>query len=657
MKSLRFILSLFILLMMVGCTGEDRATDFIDNVAAPSELSIAVIATQDNSGLVTLTPAGVGATEFKLNLGEGSEEVITLAPGESFDNVYEEGSYTLTLTGIGINGLTTEYTQQLVVSFQAPQNLMVSIENDTGISKQVNVTANADFAMSYTVDFGDGTDPVISNIGETINYLYAEAGTYTITVTAVGAAIETTVYTEEFVVTEILQPLTAAPTPPERSPEDVISIYSNAYTPITVNELPTPWSNTGFEEIQVDGDDIIKYFDLAFTGIVTDYGNPTDLTAMEFVHFDYWTADATTLSFKIVNTAVDPVQEDIESAGDIVQGEWVSVEIPLDDFNMDRSQVTQLLFDTLGNISTIYIDNLYFYKTPETNTSNFDDGLLQNGDFESGSVAWLIGVDDNNLAPVTTDGDNSYYSVDVASAGNAFDVNISQKTVIVQGNTYTLSFEAWSDVDRSIVVGIGLSGPPWSAAVVSQAISTTPTTYSVTLTASDFGAPDARVIFDMGAETGQVNIDNVSLFEGNGNLLSNGTFESGSTPWIVGVDDNSPAPVVSDGSNMYYSVDVAVAGNAFDVNVSQKLEIIADETYILTFDAWSEGDRSIIAGIGLSGPPFSASVEEVNITSTRTTYMVTLTATGFGAPDARVLFDSGAQTGLVNIDNVSLSRL
>jgi len=41
------------------------------------------------------------------------------------------------------------------------------------------------------------------------------------------------------------------------------------------------------------------------------------------------------------------------------------------------------------------------------------------------------------------------------------------------------------------------------------------------------------------------------------------------------------------------------------------------------------------------------------INSTRTTYTYTTTA-NFSATDARVMFDLGADTGLVNIDNVSL---
>jgi phenylpyruvate tautomerase PptA (4-oxalocrotonate tautomerase family) len=159
-------------------------------------------------------------------------------------------------------------------------------------------------------------------------------------------------------------PTTAAPTP-EVDAANVIAIYSDAYTPIGVAELPTEWSVSGYEVVELEGNNAIKYSNLDFTGIVTNYEAPTDLTSMDFVHFDYWTADATGLGIKIVNTTVDPVDEDIESVGTVTQGEWVSVDIALDDFDMDRSAVTQLLFDNLvadDASVTVYIDNLYFYK-------------------------------------------------------------------------------------------------------------------------------------------------------------------------------------------------------------------------------------------------------------------------------------------------------
>ena len=133
--------------------------------------------------------------------------------------------------------------------------------------------------------------------------------------------------------------------------------------------------------------------------------------------------------------------------------------------------------------------------------------------------------------------------MDVLSAGNVYDVNVSQKIALDEGSTYTLTFDAWSDRSRTIVAGIGLSGPQWTNTGAPLDITTSRTTFSFTYSSIGFGAPDARVLFDIGGEVGLVNIDNVSLIVGAGNLLTNGDFENGSDPWIIGVDDNSPAPV------------------------------------------------------------------------------------------------------------------
>ena len=141
------------------------------------------------------------------------------------------------------------------------------------------------------------------------------------------------------------------------------------------------------------------------------------------------------------------------------------------------------------------------------------------------------------------------------------------------------------------------------------------------------------------------------------NLLTNGDFENGSDSWIVGVDDSSSAPVVTDGGNTYYSGNVTNANPSepYLVNVSQKLEIVQGNTYTLTFDAWSDVERSIIGGIGLSGGDFSNDSKSVDITTTKTNYTLSVSSETFGATDARVLFDLNGENGLVNIDNVVLT--
>lgn len=143
----------------------------------------------------------------------------------------------------------------------------------------------------------------------------------------------------------------------------------------------------------------------------------------------------------------------------------------------------------------------------------FDDGILNNGDFELGSDSWHVGVNPSSSAPVVTDENgNKHYSFNVTSVGQAYTVNTSQFVGLINGETYTLTFDAWSDTNRSIIAGIGLSESPWSSAIQTLNISPTRTTYSYTFENINFGDDNARVLFDLGADTGRVNLDNVALF-------------------------------------------------------------------------------------------------------------------------------------------------
>ncbi|SHN04585.1 carbohydrate binding domain-containing protein [Polaribacter sp. KT 15] len=661
MKKIKYIYRFFIVLILfTACKENLNDLSFADNISAPTNVTANYNIKQDNTGEVTITPNAEGATNYDVYFDADTTTPINLEQGESASNVYTEGTHDVKIVAYNLNGDKTEAIQQLVVSFKAPQNIVVVLENDAAISKQVNITVNADFASMFDFYSGEvnATEPVSGNIGETISYLYKEAGDYSIKIVAKGAAIATLEYTEEFTVTEILAPLEAAPNPKNRKAEDVVSIFSDAYTDVTLNELPTTWSSSGFEAITIDNNNVWKLTNLDFVGMVTNYDSGIDVSSMEKLHIDYWVPnDATNeLLVKIVNT-VDG-GEDEESLGTTVGGSWQSIDLDITGFDggdlANKNKITQILIDSDGISNVVYIDNFYFYKEPDASTT-FNDGLLTNGDFENGSEAWLVGVDDNSSAPVVTDNGNTYYSVNVTAAGNPYDVNLSQKVEIIQGNTYTLTFDAWSDVNRPIIAGIGLSASPWSNTTETVNITPTRSTYSITLMVTEFGAIDARVIFDIGAAVGLVNIDNVSLIIGKGNVLNNSDFENGSESWLIGVDDNSSAPVVTDNDNTYYSVNVTAAGNPYDVNLSQKVEIVQGNTYTLTFDAWSDVNRPIIAGIGLSAAPWSNTAETVNITTEVTTYSVSLTATDFGATDARVIFDLGAAVGQVNIDNVSLS--
>ncbi|GLX85651.1 hypothetical protein tloyanaT_19030 [Thalassotalea loyana] len=288
--------------------------------------------------------------------------------------------------------------------------------------------------------------------------------------------------------------------------------------------------------------------------------------------------------------------------------------------------------------------------------------LIQNSDFGN-SAGW--GGTDGMVESIA----NGIFTADVAVAGNPWDVSLKQNMLLLNDSTYTLSFDARSDDARSIIAGLGLDEAPWTNVAETVQLSTEWTTYTFTLTTTGFGSSNSRVFFDMGAEAGQVQLDNVSVVlvtdgsgsgddnsgddnsgdnNGNGELLTNSSFDS-SEGW--GGTDGMVESIV-DGM---FTANVAVAGNPWDVSLKQNLTLVADTDYVLSFDARSDDARSIIAGLGLDQEPWTNVTETVALTTEWVTYTLNLTTTGFGGENNRVFFDMGAEAGQVQLDNVSLT--
>jgi hypothetical protein len=210
MKNLKYFLSLFLLTAFLGCSEDENSTDFIDDVSAPANISAIFTITQDNSGNVTIRPNGEGVTSYSVDFGDASADQGVLSPGETIDHTYEEGVYTVHIFAKGINGLVTEYTQQLTVSFIAPENLVVTVAAENGNPYQINVSAAADFETYFEVFFGEDPNetPVQFNEGQTISHTYAEVGTYEVKVIAYSGGAATTEFTQNVTVFDpLLLPL------------------------------------------------------------------------------------------------------------------------------------------------------------------------------------------------------------------------------------------------------------------------------------------------------------------------------------------------------------------------------------------------------------------------------------------------------------------
>lgn len=378
MKTIKTIYRAFLILVIVIACTEERNLDFLDSIVAPSNVSAAYNITQDNTGLVTITPTANGANSFDVDFGDASTAAEGVEAGKNVQHNYAEGTYTVKVIAYNTNGDTAEVSQELVVSFQAPQNLVVTIENDLAISKQVNVTADADFAATFEFYSGeDGvTQPAMSgNIEETIAYQYAEPGTYTVKVIAKGGAIETAEYSMEFEVTAILAPLVSANSPSTREAADVISIFSGKYTDVADTDFNPNWSQaTIYNAFDLNGDAMLQYSGLNYQGI--QIGSAQDVSSMEFLHLDVWTADATEIDTYIISATNG--EKFIKST--LQKDSWTSITIPMSDFTdqgITVADIHQFKFEGAGSI---FIDNLYFYKAPSvTATPLLHDDFEGNG--------------------------------------------------------------------------------------------------------------------------------------------------------------------------------------------------------------------------------------------------------------------------------------
>jgi hypothetical protein len=142
-----------------------------------------------------------------------------------------------------------------------------------------------------------------------------------------------------------------------------------------VDTWNTHWlySTAENEDVQIQGNDAIRYRNLNFVGI--EFTSQTiDATAMTHFHIDIWTPDATEgKTFKILladfgangvfGGGDDSSSEISVSSPPLAAQKWISLNIPLSSFSGlgSRSHLAQLVLS--GDLPNVYIDNVYFANT------------------------------------------------------------------------------------------------------------------------------------------------------------------------------------------------------------------------------------------------------------------------------------------------------
>ncbi|HKK59294.1 MAG TPA: T9SS type A sorting domain-containing protein [Salinivirga sp.] len=285
----------------------------------------------------------------------------------------------------------------------------------TGVNGETSIDlTNGTYPYTVTLDGFDEAagDVVVDGAAQTVNVTLSE--------------------------TVINAPTVGAPTPPERDPGDVISIFSDAYTDVTGTNFNPVWGqSTVVTTEEIDGNPTFKYANFNYQGI--QFGSAQNVSALDTLHLDMWTDNATTVNIYCISSG--PLEKAYSLP--ITQGEWVSYDIPLSEFSdvVDLTDLIQFKFDGGDGSQTIYLDNMYFYRSPGITTYavsfNVTDGSnpieganvainSQNLITDAGGVATVYLEDGGYSYTVSASGyEDASGDITVAGADQSVDVTLN----------------------------------------------------------------------------------------------------------------------------------------------------------------------------------------------------------------------------------------
>lgn len=314
-----------------------------------------------------------------------------------------------------------------------------------------------------------------------------------------------------------------------------------------------------------------------------------------------------------------------------------------------------------------------------------DGNYIYNGGFDDGTTNWAF----QPFEPAQDFGgsgsiaiDNGALKTTIEKPGNAnYAVQVVQGNIpIEKGETYKLSFDAWSTGDRTMVTDI--SGPDQAFARYLQdqtaSLSSSSKHFEYTFKMENTTDPNARIEFNMGqVSTLPVWIDNVRLEKvpkdpnaprdvlPDGNYIYNGTFDQGPDRqiyWDFTTDKvaHASATVGSAIPDRELTVNIKNPGKTVDaIRLSQpNLNLEQGKTFVLQFDAKANSARSIEVGITNADRTAShIDNQTFKLTNQMKTYSMAFTMKDETDPHAQLDFLLGKNKNAVTIDNVKLKTI
>lgn len=474
----------------------------------------------------------------------------------------------------------------------------------SGLRQTVNLGNGEDQTVTVAPAYFEFTssDPSVASVDESGAITAVSAGEAVITATLGGveaAGSVTVTVTGEF---------NGAPTPMQ-DPADVISIFSDAYTNEPVDYYNGYWAEgqttQGQDDINIAGDNIIAYTDLNFVGIQFLIDAPTiDASSMTHFHVDIQPREEIQqgdfLTIRVVDIGPDgEIGTGDDSSGEITldnsnltEGEWYSIDVPFSSLGMSgQSNLAQIVFVSDATISSIYVDNIYFYD---------DGGVVgPTGPEMAAPAPTQAAADVISIFSDAYTNINGNLNPDWGQGTQVSEVSISgNNTLLYEGLNFQglelesstdvsemefLHIDYWTDNSSALNAFLISTGPVETASVLSV-----PTSgwASVDIPLGDFSAVDLADIIQMKFDgNGDIYLDNIYFYRTGGGSGGDEPATAAPTP------TEDPANVISLFSNAYTNVavdtwrtdwsaaaleDIQIEGN--DVKKYTELDFVGVET-------------------------------------------------------------------------------
>gem|GEM_PF-956715 len=277
------------------------------------------------------------------------------------------------------------------------------------------------------------------------------AGSTTITATEAADANYLTATISASLVVTYADPTTAASAPTKLS-SNVISLFGGTYTNVTGITFNPNWGqSTQQSTITVAGVTTLKYTNFNYQGVQLT-GN-LDVSSMENLHLDVYTPDCTAFDVYLINSNSTGVEKNVTLTPNHTG--WNSFDIPLSQYTtIDLTKIGQLKLVATPSGSTVYVENLYFWKAVAVLS-------LSNFTVPSGKVA---GDAPFTLTAPTTNSAGAF----TYTSSNTSVATISGSTVTIKGagiTTITATEAADGDYGSgSITATLTVSYPTITAA-------------------------------------------------------------------------------------------------------------------------------------------------------------------------------------------------